>query len=849
MNTFDLNGPWELMERPLSAGVESAPEVGQAPALCSAKVPGDVNADLVLAGLLLEPLSALNFRQASERVPNSSWWYRKRFVCPQNALAASAATLSLGGLDVHADVWLNGVSLGHHDSSFLPFESEVSKHLRPHAENVLLVRLTTGKERVEQLTEFPLLAAVPSEAPRGYPDRAFPQRIYLRKPAYTWGWDWSPHLPTCGITGVCALLFSERVEIEDVALSATLDDRNQATVDAVIEVRRHTLVGTAWGVVRLCLTDENGETHATDVRNVLVRSGVTQIELTLSIPRPKLWWPRGAGTQHRYRVEASVKLDDGAVVRHAGFDWGLRTVALDTAPGVFRFHVNGQPLFLQGGNWVPCDHLYGRTTPERLERLVSEAAEAHFNCLRVWGGGRYEPDAFYEACDRHGILLWHDFMSACAPLPAHDPAFARMFLDESRYQVRRLRNRACLLLWCGNNEVGACYNWGNPNLFEQHRDPAWPLYFEHLPRLVREQAPHLPYWPTSPYGGASSVNDLTVGDDHHWVVMRPDRAFWSHPEYWDGTNVSIFNSEYGYGGPCCIESTRQYLGMENPDLFGDVGREHTNTFYDIPRVNFSIAEHYGDAPDRPLSDYIRLGGLCQGLNLGYSLESMRANEQTWGGIFWMYNDAWGENGWTIIDYYLRRKIAYYGVKRALAPRKLVWRRGGQAFGGSEGEVLLLALNATGKPLRGSVEAGWIDYDGTHQYLRNVALDVAPFSKTVAARFTVPGPKTLRLGTLAAISTLRGMDSSAWRHGRYRDAPPPSAAPKIIARRRVGADLEVTVTSPVFAHAVSFDLGGDWRYSDAWFDLLPGERRTVRIFGGASLFRAAIPVLCVNSVCR
>lgn len=845
MHTLDLNGPWELVERPLSCSPADATAVAEAPALCATRVPGDVNDALVAAKILPEPLTALNFRQASERVPARSWWYRRRFVLPQHAIAAEAAILSLDGLDIHADIWLNGTHLGHHDTAFRPFERDVRGLLRPHAENVLLVRLTTGRERVEGIADFPLLAAVPLEGPRGYPDRGFQQRIFLRKPAYTWGWDWSPYLPTCGITGACAIRFAERVEVEDVALSTTLDARGTATVSATVELRRHTLVSTAWATVRLRLVDEQGTAHETVARHVLVHSGLTQVRMALAVRRPKLWWPNGAGPQHRYRVEVQAELDDGTVACLSPFRWGLRTVELETAPGLFRFRVNGQPLFLQGGNWVPCDHLYGRTTPERLEHLVAEAAEAHFNCLRVWGGGRFELDAFFDACDSHGILLWHDFMSACAPLPAGDPAFAHTFLDEAAYQVRRLRNRACLALWCGNNEVAACYNWSK-SLFDGHPDPAWNLYFDALPRLVSQQAPHIPYWPTSPYGGPTSVNDLTVGDDHHWIVMKPDRALWSHPEYWDKPEISIFNSEYGYGGPCCIESTRQYLGMDEPDLFGTVGREHTNTFYDIPRVSFSIDEHYGEAPDRPLDDYIRLGGLCQGLNLGYSLESLRANDRTWGGLFWMYNDAWGENGWTIVDYYLRRKIAYYGVKRALAPRRLVWRRGGQAFGGNADEVLLVALNATGRRLRCSVEAGWIDYDGVHRATRDVRVDLPPFAKAIVARFSVPDADALRHGTFAAVPDARDMSPATWRHGRYRDAPPPPAQPRVVSRRRVGDDLEVTVESATYAHAVSLGLGGDWRCSDAWFDLLPGERRKVRVYGGARLRADDVVPTCVNA---
>ena len=823
---LDLNGDWELLERPLTDDVAAAAAVRAAPATLTAQVPGDVNDALVRAGALPEPLVGVNFRQFPPRVVEHSWWYRKRFAVPAGAAGAAAAELCLDGLDVHADLWLNETYLGHHESTFLPFAAEVQRLLRANGENVLLVRLTTGTERVRDRKDFPLLDAVPTEGSRGYPDRGFPQRIFLRKPAYTWGWDWSPHLPTCGITAPCHLRFSGVNAIRHVFLRAALDGR-RARVSATVELARHTLTGTAWGRVVLTLTDEAGHTHEAAAHDVLLRSGVTVVPLALELRRPRLWWPNGAGAQHRYTVSARLETAEGAV-ESAPFRWGLRTVALDCRPGVFRILINGVPLFLQGGNWVPCDHLYGRTTPARLARLVSEAANAHFNVLRIWGGGRFELDDFYEACDRHGILLWHDFMSACAPLPADEPGFADLFCREAEYQVRRLHNRACLLLWCGNNEVGGCYEWFRGQ-FAKQRDPAWPLYFERLPRLVQAHAPHVPYWPTSPYGGATTVGDLSVGDDHHWVVMRPDESFWSNPEYWNSAAVSIFNSEYGYGGPCSRASTQDYLGTAAPDLFSDTGREHTNTFYNIPRVTFSIRTHYRDPEGLSLDDYILYGGLCQGLNLGYSLESMRANRHTWGGIFWMYDDAWGENGWTIVDYYLRRKVSYYGVRRCLAPQRLVLRRGGEGFGGEPGTVVLIAVNGGPMPLRQTVRFGYQSYDGRQVELTEVTIAIPPRSHLVVASCPVPDAARLAAGTVVAQATgATDLEPVAWRHGTYRAAALPPAHVRVVSSRRRGDAVRVTVATDNFAHAVQLNVGDDARPSDQYFDLLPGERKTVTV---------------------
>jgi beta-mannosidase len=816
---------WELLERPLEMGPEAAAALTEAPADYAASVPGDVSDALVTAGAAPEPLVGLNFRPLAERVKDRSWWYRTRFTVSADQASAAEALLELNGLDVHADIWLNGDYLGHHPSAFLPFQRDVKAVVRTERDNVLLVRLTTGAERVREHADFPLLDAVPTEEGRGYPDRGLRERIFLRKPAYVWGWDWSPHLPSCGITGPCSLRFAGVNAIANVFLRADLDG-DDAQVAATVELTRHTLIETAWGRLVLRLTDESGTVHEVEARDVLVGSGTTIVPLTLTIPSPRLWWPNGSGEQHRYQVEAILETEDGTVCAEP-FRWGLRTVTMENRPGLCRFLVNGQPIFIQGGNWIPCDHLHGRITPQRLEHLVAEAAEAHFNCLRIWGGGRYELDAFYEACDRHGILLWHDFMSACAPLPGDDSAFADLFCRESEYQVRRLHNRACLLLWCGNNEVGGCYEWF-PG-FKNHRDPAWPLYFERLPRLVHAHASHIPYWPTSPYGGGKTVGDLTVGDDHHWVVMRPEEIYWSRPEYWDGTAISIFNSEYGYGGPCSRTSTEAYLGTSSPDLFGETGREHTNSFYNIPRVNFSIKEHYCDPEGLSLDDYILYGGLCQGLNLGYSLESMRANRQTWGGLFWMYNDAWGENGWTIIDYYLRRKVSYYNVRRCLAPQRLVLRRGGEGFGGNAGEVLLLALNASPEPLCGEVRVGYLSYDGPENDLQTVSLEVAPRTNAIVAVLPEPAADQLRRGTVVAIPAADGaLEPVAWRHTTVRAAALPATTVRITGMREEADLIAVTVKADGFAHAVSLNLGDDARPSDHYFDLLPGESRTVTV---------------------
>jgi len=842
VDILSLNGEWRVVERPLTDGKEAMADVLAADASLCCSVPGDVSDALVRAGCMPEPLTGTNFREF-RWVEERSWWFRRTIVVPAGWAAKSAIELSLDGLDIHADVWLNGQYLGQHLSAFYPFVKDVKSALAFGEENVLLVRLTTGMEHVPDDADETLLELVPTEAGRGYPDRGDKRRIYLRKPAYTWGWDWGPHLATCGITGQCELRALDVAENRDVALATELDG-DDAIVTATVEIEYATLLDSARADLCVTLTDADGQSFSAETKAVFVASGVNLYDLSVRIPQARLWWPNGSGEQHLYSVTVRAVVD-GQAVETDPIRYGVRTVELDTSPERFAFAVNGVPVFVKGGNWIPSDSLYGRVTPEKTRRLVEEAAEANFNCLRIWGGGRFEIDAFYDACDELGVMVWQDFMSACAPLPADRDWFVHEFRNEAEYQVRRLRSRACLALWCGNNEVGGCYTWFKQ--FENVRDPGWDLYHKLLPRLVRQLAPHMPYWPTSPYGGKGCVNDTREGDDHHWVVMRPESEFWSCPEYWDSPERPIFNSEYGYGGPCCIESTREYLGTDTPDLFNDVGREHTNTFYNIPRVNFSIQEHYRDTEAPALSDYILYGGLCQGLNLGYSLESLRANGHTMGGIFWMYNDTWGENGWTIIDYYLRRKVSYYNVKRCLAHRRLVLRRGGQAFGGKEDEVVLVAINDTGVVMSATVELGYVSCDGTESDLRTVEVSVAPRSKALIASVPVPDADALSRGTVVAIpADSESLDPVSWRHCRFRESGVPEADVVVERMEVKGDDLLVTVSSEAFAHAVHLDIAGYYRLSDHYFDLLPGETRTVTIMDGAALAMSAISARSVGA---
>jgi beta-mannosidase len=314
--------------------------------------------------------------------------------------------------------------------------------------------LTTGVEDVRDSDAYSTDGILPTtEAPHGYPERGERRRSFVRKPQYSFGWDWIPRVATTAIAGDVIIRAINTGCIRQVNLQAARDGNNEVIVTAtvVVDLLHHYKSGE--GAITVTLTGPDGKKFKTSQSSFL-RSGYNFIRMRIPIKNPLLWWPNGLGEQNLYKVEAKLQIGKDAM-EYPAFDYGIRFVGLDTNDK-FAVVINGKKVFCKGANWIPADAIYARVSDERYEQLVREARDANFNMLRVWGGGWYERDAFYRACDRHGIMLWHDFMFACAPYPDHLQTFCDEIEKELDYQTRRLSRYACIVLWCGCNEN----NWG-----------------------------------------------------------------------------------------------------------------------------------------------------------------------------------------------------------------------------------------------------------------------------------------------------------------------------------------------------------------------------------------------------
>lgn len=810
---MNLNSDWRVRCEDIGCTAEDADAVlARTDGWWVCDVPCDVREPLIREGIIAEPLEGMNCFD-SEWVEKRSWWFHKNFDATEYLLSSDVLELNLDSLDFGADVFLNGHCLGLHLSAFYPFRQDVKGLLRV-GHNDLLVRLTTGLERI---SEDDMRGYRMSSEEERRPGRGDRRKGFLRKPQYSFGWDWNPRVATCGIMKDVWLESHRKAAIRQVH-AFTRAIAPEAKVALSVEIENFHPFSTREADLRASIS-LNGSPVVILETGLLLRSGILPLELELSVPEPRLWWPNGMGDQTLYVVRVSMTVE-GTQVEYPPFSFGIRTVRLDLSKldgggRRFAFVLNDVRIFCKGGNWVPADSLYARVTNERYETLVREAKEANFNMLRVWGGGLYERDAFYESCDRHGILLWHDFMFACSEYPDDQPWFVDLVEREVEYQTRRLCNHPSLALWCGNNEN----HWGFDEWWKEKGYFGSKAYNRIAPLAVQRNCSEIPYWNSSPYGG-EHPNGKDIGDRHHWgdCMMNEEMRKRISPEEYDEVHAR-FVSEYGYIGPSRLSSIRRYLTGAPFDIAGEVWQHHNNTF-EKDTVLAGIRYHYADPDAMVLTDYLLYAGLCQGLMYAYSLEAFRFDRECSGGLFWMYDDCWGETGWTIIDYYLRRKISYYFVKRAFAPVKVVLRE-------KDGEVVAAFLNDTPDSVEMDVEFGYASYDGSTRRSDTRAVILLPFIREHSLRFPKDGHDEGR-GTYFVKPSLPQVLPALLRTRTWRSSELPPASLSIEAFEREGRDAKVIVRSAGFAHAVHFDLPDDTRLSDDYFDLLPGEVRQVHI---------------------
>lgn len=611
----------------------------------SAHVPGSVYADLTADGTMPDPFWRENELDAFERM-KKDYVYQRAFTVTEAQLAHAHVELVCEGLDTLAHVSLNGREIAFADNMHITWVWDVKEQL--HAgENTLEIRF-----------DSPILycAKKAEEAPGWESSDATPGFRHLRKAHCMFGWDWGPRLPDAGIWRPIFLRTWDAARLENALIL-------QAHHDGVVDVTiRPEIAGeSAWSAE---ITVPDGE--------VLTLPGTTAAEQVITIEHPQLWWPNGLGKQPLYRVTVRLATGDTRVWRI-----GLRTMTVsrekDEWGEEFCHVVNGVKVFAMGADYIPEDNILARVTPERTRRLLEDCKAANFNAIRVWGGGYYPDDAFYDICDELGLLVWQDLMYACAFYDL-TPDFERSIRVETHQNVARLRHHASLALICGNNEMEMFMAGANSALINHRTWEFVPTYPHHitdyvkmfeyiLPAIVKETAPQTYWWPASPSSGGNfdAPNDENRGDNHYWDVWHGEKPFTEYRKFF-----FRYASEFGFQSFPCLKSVEQFTLPDDRNIFSRVMERHQRN----QAANGKILSYLSQTFRYPNSfdDLLYASQLMQAEAIRYGVEHWRRNRgRCMGAIIWQLNDIWPVASWASIDYYGRWKALHYAAKRFFAP--------------------------------------------------------------------------------------------------------------------------------------------------------------------------------------
>lgn len=825
-----LDGGWKLKGFGYHEGESriSAEGVRDSEGWIPAQVPGDVHVDLMAAGKLDEMYFADNIRK-NKWTTEKEWWYCREFSVSAADLDA-VSELVFKGIDTVANIYLNGEKIGHTENMFREYRFDVSDKLKTDGPNSLWVCIEPISIVMKQHDAKPYFACFNDH------------RIFMRKAQCHFGWDWAPDCPGAGIWDSVLLESHGRVCLDGINLHTACNGAVSFFVSLNGTVQD---IGADGLELKLVVKDPEGRPVAEETWPA---TGIKNFR-NVFVENPQLWWPNGMGAQPLYSYTLNL-LRDGKVRDAKDGRFGIREVQLEE-PALgpdkmgFAFRVNGEPCFCKGANWVPLDSFTGAIPDEKYRHMLGLAKAANFNMLRVWGGGIYEKEIFYDLCDELGLMVWQDFMFACGDVPDNHDWFVENVRAEVEYQVARLRVHTSVVYWVGGNEKSG-------DFFRKMVNYGDSLFDEMIPGIVHTLDPFRPYRRGSPYAYVDSGNHPKSGDSHLSALGETfapgSKGF---HDYRNGINHidTSFNSEFAIQGPSRRRSFEKFMPPEHYWPIDELWDyrivrnpyDHHDTRTFAQRQLALCQAFFGDPQNH--AEFIKYGMTIHAEAMWDEMFGYRTKRPVnSGAMFWMYSDPWPTGSWAVVDWYGLPKPAYYAAKRAARPLQIGWKNRADENGWQ-----LVACNDTLEAFNGTLCFGEENLKGESKWSRTVPVSVPANASTVLTEIGTDGfsgnPDAFLRGVLECDGEQR---SDVFFPNFWREVPWMEPGLEISRIKKAEAPagrfaVEVELKTKHFARCVHLDgineglAGGTAVHiSDAYFDLCAGEARTVRLESSAPI---------------
>ena len=814
-----------------------------------ATVPGTVHTDLFANEKIPDPFYGNNEKQL-QWIENEDWEYKTTFSISHVEFYQSHIELQFDGLDTYAKVFVNDSLVLIADNMFRSWKVDVKKYVRKGKNNLRIVfesAVKRGKEAAAKLSY-----TLPGD-----------EKVFTRKAQYQYGWDWGPRFVTCGIWKDVKLVFWSTMKINSIKSEQVFLSDSIAQLKFHVEV----ISDTVGKFISILYQNRYRAKEPDDNRAgayITLKKGVNTFVIEHQIKNPKMWWSNGMGEQPVYEFSIHVSdLDTTNYVAGGPTDFqprpyfiqiydfkklqiGLRTIELiqdkDSIGKSFYFKLNGVPVFMKGANYIPSDNFLPRIHRENYFTTVKNAVDANMNMLRVWGGGTYADDAFYDACDKNGILVWQDFMFACAMYPGDDH-FVNNVAAEVIDQVERLRNHPSIALWCGNNEVDEGWkNWGWQKQFKYSEKDSITIaqnnaaLFNYLINdLVKLHDGTRPYWPSSPSIGWGHKESLIEGDSHYWGVWWGMEPFENYEK-----KVGRFVSEYGFQGMTSLDAykkmgvykyenafdlpmTYKYASPSVDTLLLNAHQKHPSGFQTID----TYMERDYKIPKK-FEDYVYVSQLLQARGLKTAIEAhRRAKPNCMGTLYWQLNDCWPVTSWSTVDYYNNWKASQYEVKRSyenviisveeLKDSCKVFVISDLKYQADYDHLILELFDFTGKRLWSATQLVKIDANSSKVYFS--------FDKSILKQFD-----SQAVVLKCSLGQLEGHVADIVRL-HYFEKPKNLKLTKPTIKILNLTENSFELSTDVLAKDVMLNYRlNSLRFSDNFFDLIPGQNKTIYING-------------------